>query len=254
MEIPAKPKQIQTQIKEIIMYNQVKDDAIEQDNRPSKENAFLRWAYGTRANTIKRMASGEEISHDKMFLSFTSHNPVFISNGPAGLNGAVKGVGFVPKDEYIQEYLDKFTEHVKTYKEGDKEYSMRGLQLLLELMYSEEAEKKLDFNYLHGIEMAFTHTYDNYKADPTATLLFYQPPAISFELRGQMEIVGEPHAIDADIDEEKLHILQRLVNAQHDCYHLPNMKRWKTRPVYRFRIEEIWNKSVGKEGFGKRIK
>jgi hypothetical protein len=35
-------------------------------------------------------------------------------------------------------------------------------------------------------------------------------------------------------------------------YHAPDMERWKTRPVYLFHIEEIYNNSVGPDGFGKK--
>ena len=56
-------------------------------------NRFFNWAYKTRANTVKALAEGKMMSPEKMFLSFTSHDPVFISNGPEGLNGSVKGIG-----------------------------------------------------------------------------------------------------------------------------------------------------------------
>ena len=60
-------------------------------------NRFFNWAYKTRANTVKQLAEGTMMSPEKIFLSFTSHDPVFISNGPAGLNGSVKGIGFIPR-------------------------------------------------------------------------------------------------------------------------------------------------------------
>ena len=59
-------------------------------------NRFSNWAYRTRGNTVKALAEGEKMSPEKIFLSFTSHDPVFISHGPAGLNGSVKGIGFIP--------------------------------------------------------------------------------------------------------------------------------------------------------------
>ena len=60
-------------------------------------NLFFHWAYKTRANTVKALVEGRQISPEKMFLSFTSHDPVFLSYGPAGLNGSVKGIGFIPR-------------------------------------------------------------------------------------------------------------------------------------------------------------
>ena len=53
-------------------------------------NRFFNWAYRTRGNTVKALAEGQHKTPEKVFLSFTSHDPVFISHGPAGLNGSAK--------------------------------------------------------------------------------------------------------------------------------------------------------------------
>jgi hypothetical protein len=201
---------------------------------------FFNWAYKTRANTVMKIFNGEEMSSEKMFLSFTSHNPAMVSNGPAGLNASIKGVGFVPKPELMQETLDAYIEHIKSYDKEDKEYSKRGLDILAKHLYSPEAEKRIDFSIITSLELAKKHSWENYKVNPEATLIYYQPPVISYELRGKMEI----HEDD---------IYQRFVNAQHDVYHAPNMERWPERPAYVFRIEEIWDNSVGKEAFGTKM-
>lgn len=202
--------------------------------------SFFNWSYKTRANTVIKLANGENISKEKMFLSFTSHNPAMVSNGPAGLNASIKGVGWVPKKEYLQETLDAYIEHIKTYDPEDKTYSDRGLQLLIKHMYGPEAEERIDFTIITSIEMAKLHSWENYKVNPEATLIYYQPPAISYELRGKMEI-------------HESGIYQQFVNAQHDVYHSPNMERWVTRPAYVFRIEEVYDNSVTKEGFGTKM-
>lgn len=217
-------------------------------------NSFFKWAYTTRANTVKKLYAGEEFTPEKMFLSFMSHNPIFISNGPAGLNGSVKGIGFAPKEEYMKEALEAYKKHIATYVPGDKTYSTRGLEVLIKYLYSEEAEKNIDFSCCYGVEMAFKNSYTNYKENPQGSLVFYQPPVISYELKGKMEIIGESHPADSDISNDELPLLQQFINAQHDVYHMPNTERWKTRPVYKFNIEEIWDKSATKNAFGVRIK
>jgi hypothetical protein len=58
---------------------------------------FQKWAYDERAQMVRKMASGESVQPDTLFLGFTRHNPTFISHGPEGLNGSIKGVGFLPK-------------------------------------------------------------------------------------------------------------------------------------------------------------
>lgn len=212
-------------------------------------NPFFHWAYKTRANTVKALVEGQQMSPEKMFLSFTSHDPVFLSYGPAGLNGSVKGIGFIPRGEYLEAVLAAYIDHIKTYDPADKTYSQRGLQLLMQWLYSEEAEKTIDFGHIYSVEMAFKHSWANYQANSEATLLFYQPPMRSFEVRGTMEIIGQRHDIGT-IAPTELPLLQQFINAQHDVYHAPNMDRWVARPAYRFTVEEIFDNSASKQGFG----
>ena len=212
-------------------------------------NRFFTWAYRTRGNTVKALAEGVEMSPEKVFLSFTSHDPVIISHGPAGLNGSVKGIGFIPREEYLEAALAEYIEHIKTYDPADKTYSQRGLQLLMKWLYSEEAEKTVDFEHIYSVEMAFKHSWANFQDNSDATLLFYQPPMRSYEVRGRMEIIGQRHEIGS-ISPFELPLLQQFINAQHDVYHAPNIERWVTRPAYRFTVEEIFDNSASKNGFG----
>lgn len=207
---------------------------------------FFRWAFETRAQTVIKLEQGKEMSPEKVFISFCSHNPAFVSNGPAGLNASIKGIGFLPKDEYLEETLAAYKEHIASFTPGDKEYGKRGLKLLVDWMYGEAAHDRIDFTRVGSLELAKKHSYENYKVNPQATLLFYEPPAISYELRGQMEIYDES-------DSGKREIYQQFINAQHDVYHHPDTSRWLTRPAYIFRIEEIFDNSVSKTGFGQQM-
>ena len=207
---------------------------------------FFKWAFDTRASTVLRLQQGEKMPPEKVFLSFCSHNPAFVSDGPAGLNASIKGIGFLPKDEYLEETLEAYLEHIRTYTPGDKEYSNRGLEVLVKWMYGEKAQERIDFSRVGSLELAKRHSYDNYKVNPKATLLFYEPPAISYELRGRMEIHDEN-------DSGKREIYQQFINAQHDVYHYPDTSRWLTRPAYIFRIEEVFDNSVSKTRFGQQM-
>jgi hypothetical protein len=209
--------------------------------------SFFNWAFRTRANTVIKLANGEEMSQEKVFLSFCSHDPALVSNGPAGLNASIKGIGFMPKPEYLEETLNAYIEHIKSYDGDDKAYSQRGLKLLVKYMYGEEARDRIDMTCIGSLEMAKKHSYANYKVNPEATILFYQPPIISYELRGQMEIHDE-------MDSGKRELYQQFLNAQHDVYHRPNMDRWLKYPAYVFRIEEIFDNCVTKDGFGTKMK
>ncbi len=207
---------------------------------------FFNWAFRTRAQTVMNIYNGVEMSKEKVFLSFCSHDPALVSYGPAGLNASIKGIGFMPKPEYLEETLEAYIEHIKTYDPEDKEYSKRGLGLLVKYMYGPEAQHRVDFSCIGSLEMAKDHSYINYKANPQATILFYQPPMISYELRGQMEIHDEN-------DTGKREIYQQFINAQHDVYHSPDMNRWLSYPAYVFRIEEVYDNSATKEGFGAKM-
>ncbi len=205
--------------------------------------AFFNWAFRSRAQTVTKLHEGEEMSKEKVFLSFCSHNPAFISNGPGGLNGSIKGVGFLPKPEYLEETLEAYLDHIKSYDGDDRAYSQRGLAVLVRHLYRPEAHDRIDFTRLGSLEMAKKHSWENYQADPDATLIYYQPPMISYELRGTVEIYDEAES-------GKRELYQQFINAQHDVYHRPNMDRWLTYPAYVFNIREVWDNCASKEGFG----
>ncbi|MDD4355271.1 MAG: hypothetical protein PHP61_05150 [Candidatus Izemoplasmatales bacterium] len=208
--------------------------------------SFFNWAFRTRANTVMKILNKEEMSQEKVFLSFCSHDPALVSYGPEGLNASIKGIGFMPKPEYLEETLDAYIKHIKSFDPEDKSYSQRGLELLVKYLYGPEAQDRVDFSCIGSLEMAKKHSYANYKANPQATILFYQPPMISYELRGKMEIHDE-------MDSGKREIYQQFLNAQHDVYHHPDMNRWLRYPAYVFRIEEIFDNCVTKDGFGTKM-
>jgi hypothetical protein len=200
---------------------------------------FLRWMYHGRAELIRRQAEGEQVPAHEIFLGFTRHNPAVVSHGPAGLNASIKGVGFIPQPEFLQETLDAYLEHIhRGWREG---YSQEGLQVLMRFLYGPGCAERLDFTRLGSLELAQDHSWTNYQANPTATLLFYQPPVVSYEVRGRVEI-HEPGSIH-----------HTLINAQHDVYHKPNEAVWSKRPAYLFTIEEIYDNSATKMGFGRQI-
>ncbi|MDR2202399.1 MAG: hypothetical protein LBP26_06560 [Clostridiales bacterium] len=214
---------------------------------------FFDWAYGGRAKTVADLDAGTDMPPEKVFLSFLTHTPAFISDGPEGLNACIKGVGFLPKEQYLAAALKDYLAHIKSYEPGDRDYGKRGLKLLIKHLYGADAKERVDFSRLGSLEMAFKHSWGNYNADSRASLLFYRPPAISYELKGVIEIRGGRHGANDKTPPESLDIYQQYVNAQHDCYHTPDISLWKTRPAYLFRIREVYDKSASKSGFGTRL-
>jgi hypothetical protein len=212
---------------------------------------FYNWAYKGRGKMVKRMLDGEEIPKEEVFLGFTTHTPTFVSHGSMGLNASVKGVGWVPKYELLPGILAKYKAHIRSYTKDDKTYQQRGLKILYDNLYSEEGAKNIDFSIMSSVEMAYVHSFTNYSENPEATLLFYQPPGTTFELRGRMSVYGKRYAKGDNVGIEDLDIYQQFINAQHDMYHMPNTDGWKTRCVYIFKIERMFNNGLGPMGFGK---
>lgn len=200
--------------------------------------AFIRWAYDGRAELVRAQAAGVEMSRDQFFLGFTRHSPALISHGSAGLNGSIKGVGFIPKPEYLSETIEAYLAHIR--QGWREEYQRDGLRLLLRTMWGEGCKERIDFGRLVTLELARQHSYTNIQENPQVTVLYYQPPVISFEVRGVAEIVHEGP-------------IHTFVNAQHDVYHRPHPELWPDRPAYVITIQEIWDNSNTREGFGTRI-
>ena len=210
-------------------------------NEMQSAEKFFKWAFETRAKNVMAIYNGEDISRDRLFLNFTSHNPALVTNGPGGLNASIKGVGFVPKPEYLEEILAKYMKHIESYDGDNQAYSQRGLKILVEELYDPSVRHRIDFTRITTLEMAKNHTWANVQDNNEATYIFYQPPVISYELRGKITIDDEG-------------IYKKFVNAQHDVYHAPNVERWVKRPALVFDIEEVYDNSVSKTGFGKQMK
>jgi hypothetical protein len=199
---------------------------------------YRRWVFDARGEMVRRMASGEEIPPDKLFLGFTRHCPTFISNGPAGLSGSVKGVGFIPTSADLPRILAAYRTHIDAgWRAG---YSQEGLRILAREMWAEGQSDHIDFELLGSLELAKKHSWDNFRANPEICLTFFQPPMVTYEVRGVVEIheSGPYH---------------EFLNAQHDVYHQPHPERWADRPAYVIRIREIYDNSATKEGFGTRL-
>ena len=194
---------------------------------------FLKYVFYDRLEFLRKMLRGEVDPRDT-YLMFTRANPVFITGGPAGLSGSVKMVGFVPKDEYLHEMLEKAREVMKRKGGEGMRYVLKELT---EYFYD---INKLNLKVFGALEMARKHTWENVKAAGKVTLLFYTPPITSFEVRCDAEVVEEGEVME-------------YLNLMHDLYHgTPNSLRVKY-PAYILRIKEIYDKSASREGFGRLI-
>jgi len=222
---------------------------------------FLEWNYYPRRRLIEEMLTGEaRVSPEKLALEFTRHNPVLVTAAPVegGLrvNGKVVGCGYVVKPGYIGETVKAFEEHIAVSDEayeaarGDREalrrlymeHASRGARLLLRHIYLPrgEAEERVDFEKLATVELAMKETWRLVQRSRAASLVFFQPPTVSFEVKGEISVhVGDDY--------------HRLVTLIHDAYHYTPPERRGGRPVYLLHVGEVYDKSVTPGGFGRRI-
>ncbi len=194
---------------------------------------FIKYFFLDRIAVIEKLCRGEKLS-ENFLISFTRTTPVVITDGPAGLSGSVKMVGFVPKKEYIVEFAKKAYRYAYVERPRDMRETTC---LLLKEFYNMDY---IDVEVIGGLEMGFKHSWENIRATGKATLLFYTPPDTSFEVRCEVEI----HEDDNDP-------YKKYLNAIHDIFHYSG--RQNKYPAYLFKIREIYDNSNTKEGFGTKI-
>jgi len=222
---------------------------------------FLEWNYYPRRRLIEEMLAGpSHASPEKLALEFTRHNPVLVTAAQMGggirVNGKVVGCGYVLRREYMAEAVKAFSDHIaesdEAYEEarGDRaalrrlyaEHAARGARLMLRYVYLPrgEAEERVDFEKLATVELAMKETWRIVQRSRAASLVFFQPPVVSFEVKGRLSVhLGDEY--------------HRLVTLIHDAYHYTPPEHRGERPVYILHVEEVYDKSATASGFGRRI-
>ena len=229
---------------------------------------FLRWNYYPRRRLVESMLKGKIDESPSFYLEFTRHNPTLCTaamreNNSIDVNGKIVGIGYVVKQEYLKEVINILDSHIKksderytninhnekiALKQHYEEHAVRGLNLLLKYLYltPREARNMIDFEKLSTVELAAglshssKHTWNIVQKNRSACILFFQPPIISFELKGYLSI----HLND------KYH---RFVTLIHDAYHYTPPENRGFRPVYIFHVTEVYNNSPTPKGFGTKI-
>ncbi len=194
---------------------------------------FIQYFFTERIKLIENLCMGRPPGGN-FLVEFTRTSPVVITNGPAGLSGSVKMVGFVPRREYVEELAGKAYNYA--YRERG-----RNMGEIACILYREFYRPEIIDPYvIGGLEMGFKHSWTNINANARATLLFYTPPDTSFEVRTWVEIrndPGDPY--------------RKYLNALHDIFHYDGKPA--NYPAYLFHITEIYNNSNTPEGFGTKI-
>jgi len=187
---------------------------------------FVDWQLSSRIETLERMAKGERVT------TFLPHLPVVATKSDgAFLTTANKGIGFVPKDEYLDHYTTLFEEARKL---SPKEATKKSAEYMLELLKSPE---KLDLRKFGSLELFGKKTWENIKRDPRVTLHFLdlvKGYLKSYSVNCIAQIFGEETA------------MYRYENAVHKVF-LPLAVHLPIKPLcaYAFWVCEVYWKAPG---------
>ena len=123
---------------------------------------------------------------------FPQHLPMVVTYSGEKVfpfNCGNKGVGFIPKAEYLEEFVDLFKDVHERSRHKPWRESLRDRIETVSSFYF--ARDKIDFRALSTLEIFERTTFDNLKKNPIASLLFtgHSPEYISFQLNCAAEII-----------------------------------------------------------------
>jgi len=125
---------------------------------------------------------------------FPQHLPVVVTYSAGKrfpFNCGNKGVGFIPKDEFLQESIELFEEtHQRTRNRPWRESLKERVRAVASFYLDQD---KIDHRAMATLEIFERTTFENLKATPLASLLFtgHLPDYTSFQLNCAVEVVGE---------------------------------------------------------------
>lgn len=194
---------------------------------------FFNWQLQTRSKGLKVF-----LGIEKGMPNFSPHTVVmstYSEKAEFTINSCIKGLGLVPKDEYLEDLSEKALKLIELAREkGINETFKDRVQFLLDLY---ERPEIFDTNVLSSIEMYYKKSYQNVLDDPRATLLFYDQMSgysVMFNVIVQLVPRGDP--------------FYNYVTAVHDLFHVP--KDPKIKPdryefAYKFWPVEAYDKTPG---------
>lgn len=207
--------------------------------------------YGVREDYLETVEKGPR-PLSEIFHGITRTNPVVVTcDKDLTPNGAVKSVGYILKDEFIEEgiknherFLNWRWEKIKAEQGADYEgdgwvyspnpdFIKEGLKHYLQHLFlsREEAEHRMDFTKLGTLEGFGKRTWANIQQNKKVAIVYYYPPNIHFQVNCTVEI-------------QKAGPIRELINRQAGLAHGENPAKWPKRTAYIFHVEQVIDKSV----------
>ncbi len=197
---------------------------------------FIDWQLELRKSMFQRIKAQDFIPN------FHAHLPVMATMNPNGqfpIHMATKGTGFLPKDEFLSEYIELFQDCLEQSKLKTWKESLPDRVAVMQDFYN--YVEKIDFRKLGFLEIFRGRTYRNILANPTAAVQFngQGPQYSSYQINGIAQVVDSKNLCYRFIylarqlfEYESFHIQQ----PQYPC-------------GYIFWVCEVYNKSPrGKAG------
>lgn len=207
----------------------------------SKElpQSFFTWQIQTRLKSLKVF-----LGIEKGMPNFAPHTVVMNTFNPEcdfPGNSCIKGLGMMPREEYLEELCQKATVLIRKAQElGSEKTFTERVQFLVDLYSKPEIFDKFQ---LSSIEMFKKKSYENAVRDPRANLLFYDN-ASGYSVMFNVICEFIPRTMP----------FYKYVTTIHDLFHTPsrassrdddttNQDRYEF--AYRFYIIECYDKTPG---------
>ena len=182
---------------------------------------FWEWQFEKRKEGINSLIKGE-------YSNYEAHLPVMATYGKKKVNLAVKGLGLIPKESLIMDYIKESVLLIDNcVKEGWNNSGKKRLELLLEIHSHPE---NFDKTILSSIEMYGTKTFANVKKSKKCALMFNDfnyKNLISFQMDCNVKMLEFPDPV------------YRYAVLMHSMFH--NLKQ-DYPCVYKFKIKELFDK------------
>ena len=148
---------------------------------------YVEWIeQGRRAMYDKLMGKGNP-------AFFTSHLPVMITQSldqAFPFNCGNKGVGYLPKPEYLQEFIDLFHATIENTRGRPWQESLRERIEAVSRFYFDR--EKIDYRAMSSLEIFEKTTFKNLSRTPLAALHYTgnAPDYMSFQINAAVEVIG----------------------------------------------------------------
>ncbi len=202
---------------------------------------FMEWNIKRRLETLDNIKKGIPPDfagpHSGMVASYGERR----KDSLFSLNNAVKGIGFVPKKEYIKDMIK--------YMEDTYEANMDVKLEFLKKIYNEpeKLNKKIQSSLeLYTTKDFETHTFLNLISNPIATIVFLDIP--SYEIRTIARVIHPDDKMADDYEKDCV----RYTNLIHSYFHGKFDKDFIGLLFY---VIEVFDNTPGrKNALGKKLK